>query len=75
MQSTYGGWIIKTSGAQSNPDACSYGDSILLLPNHPQYKELFVALLATRTAGETVSIYVNGCHAAGYKPVDFISML
>jgi len=75
MQSAYGGWILRTSGPQSNPDSCADGTMIILPPDHTQYKELFAVLLAARTAGETISIYVNGCHAAGYKVMSFIAVL
>ena len=71
MQSAYGGWLLATNGPASNPDTCS-NNYVLLLPSHPQYKELTAFLLAAYVASKPVNVYVDGCHSAGYKIFSFV---
>ena len=73
MQSAYGGWLLQFQGAVNNPDNCSQGEYVILLPTHPQYKELYTFLLAAHLTKEQLTVYVDGCHSAGYKLLSFVA--
>ena len=71
MQNAYGGWLIRTEGATSNPDNCSK-DTVILEGAHSQYKEIYSFLLSSYMANRKVRLYVNGCHSAGYMKLSFL---
>jgi hypothetical protein len=71
MQNAYGGWILKTNGTANNPDGCSK-NIVILEGTHDQYKEVYGLLLSAYTAAKKVNIFVDGCHANGYKKLSFV---
>ena len=71
MQSAYGGWIMRLSAANSNPDGCSK-DNILLLPSHHSYEEIYAMLLVAYSSGNEINVHVSGCADSGHKIFNFI---
>jgi|SRR5882724_9535945 len=64
-------WILFTDGTNLNPDNCSQ-NLVMLQRAHLQFKELYALLLAAFLTQKKVSIYVSGCHSAGYKLLSFV---
>ena len=71
MQSAYGGWLMRLSGANDNPDNCDK-PNILLPPTHPQYEEIYSMILAAYSAGKEINVHVSGCATSGHKNFNFI---
>jgi len=71
MQSAYGGWLIRVSGANENPDGCAKAN-VLLSPSHAQYDELYSMILAAYSSGKEININVSDCAPSGHKIFNFI---
>jgi len=48
-------------GAFGNPMSCGAGDQFLIAYSHPNFKELYAAILAAQGSGKQVSAYVQQC--------------
>ena len=62
-----GGFMVY--GSFGNAGGCTVADRIYVLKGHPQYKEIYSAVLAAFTSGKKVQIYVHSCGPVSWYSV------
>jgi hypothetical protein len=56
-------------GSFANPGACVASNAFLVPINHPQYKEIYAALLFAMASGKKVAGYASSCAPANWYSV------
>jgi len=53
-------------GVFGNTQECSVSNKFYVLSNHPQYKEIYSAVLAAFSSGKKVTAFISKCEAVAW---------
>ena len=62
-----GGFMVY--GGFGNAGGCSVTNMVYVQIGHPQYKEIYAAILAAFTAGKKVQMYIHSCGPVGWYSI------
>ncbi|MCU8089766.1 hypothetical protein [Shewanella sp. SM21] len=60
-------------GAFGNPGGCTVGDRIYININHPQYQQIYAAILAAFASGKKIQAYSHECKPASWYSVEAVT--
>ncbi|MDT3334953.1 hypothetical protein Q4Q49_06535 [Shewanella sp. SP1S1-7] len=60
-------------GAFGNPAACTVTDKIFILKSHPQYEQIYAAILTAFASGKKVQAYIHGCKPVAWYTVETVT--
>jgi hypothetical protein len=52
---------IMVYGSFGNPDGCSESDQFFVAMSHPQYSQIYAAVVVAMTSGRQVMVYADSC--------------
>jgi hypothetical protein len=60
---------IMVYGSFGNPDGCSESDQFFIATTHPQYNQIYAAVMVAMSSGRQIMAYADSCAAeAWYNP-------
>lgn len=60
-------------GAFGNPAGCTAADRVYITISHPQYQQIYSAVLAAFASGKRIQVYSHSCKPVGWYSVDSVT--
>ncbi len=54
---------VMVYGSFGNPGTCSVADQVYVQSTHPQYQEVYAAILAAFSSGKQLQFYIHSCES------------